>query len=223
MVLTACFYSTVIKSWMSEHPTMDMIQLVKYTGNDGQPKQFYLLEKIQEKWKDIGTLMKIESATLSNFAQRHQGDLKEQCRDVLQMWLEGGSRSEEYPVTWSGLLDVLKDVQLKVISCELEEVLGKCVSTDQGIVLNWLQGMPYMAHGLDHAFASMFPNYLIILHILAIFVVQCSAASVVEAGPWTHREIFNPLLVQHQSRPITPTVVGVYRDWPGSSASNLYI
>ena len=201
MVLTACFYSTVTKSWMSERPTMNMIQLVEYTGSDGQLKQFHLLEKIQAKWKDIGTLMEIENATLSSFAERHRGDLKEQCRDVLQMWLEGGSRSEKYPVTWSGLLEVLKDVQLKVISCELEEVLGKCVSTDQGIVLNWLQGMPYMARGLDHVFASMFPNYLLILHILAIFVVQCSAASVVEAGPWTHREIFNPLLVQHQSRP----------------------
>ena len=104
---------------------MNMIQLVKYTGSDGQVKQFRLLERIQEKWKDIGTLMEIENATLNKFAQSHRGNLKEQCRDVLQTWLERGSISEKYPVTWSGLLEVLEDVQLTVISCEFEKVLGK--------------------------------------------------------------------------------------------------
>ena len=108
---------------MSERPTMDMIQLVKYTGSDGQPKEFRLLENIQGKWKDIGTLMRIENATLNNFEHKHRGESKEQCRDVLQTWREQGS--EKYPVTWSGLLEVLKDVQLKEVSRELEEVLGK--------------------------------------------------------------------------------------------------
>ena len=110
---------------MNEPPTMDMIQLVKYPDSNGQLKEFHLLEKVQGKWKDIGTLMRIENATLNKFAHRHQSDLKEQCRDVFQMWLEGGSRSERYPVTWSGLLEVLEDVQLKEISRELEKALGK--------------------------------------------------------------------------------------------------
>ena len=131
---------------MSERPAMDMIQLVKYTSRDGQWKEFHLLEKIQEKWKDIGTLMEIENATLNRFAHRHQGDLKEQCRDVLQTWLEGGSVSEKYPVTWSGLMEVLKDVQLKVISCEFEEALGKHVVVDQRTWLGWILCIN-MAHG----------------------------------------------------------------------------
>ena len=104
---------------------MDMIQLVKYTGSDGQLKKFHLLENIQGKWRDIGTLMKIKNATLNMFEHKHQGDLKEQCRDVLQIWREEGS--EKYPVTWSGLLEVLKDVQLTEVSRELEEVLGKWI------------------------------------------------------------------------------------------------
>ena len=33
----------------------------------------------------------------------------------------------------------------------------------------------------------------------------------------------NIMLSSHRHIIITPTVVGVYRDWPGSSASNLYI
>ena len=100
-----------------------MIQLVKYTGNDGQVKDFRLLEKIQGHWKDIGTLMGIENATLESFEHKWRGNLKEQCREVLQTWLNQGS--EKYPVTWSGMLEVLKDVQLKMISLELQEVLGK--------------------------------------------------------------------------------------------------
>ena len=51
---------------------MDMIQLVKYTGNDGQVKDFRLLEKIQGHWKDIGILMGIENATLESFEHKWQ-------------------------------------------------------------------------------------------------------------------------------------------------------
>ena len=102
---------------------MDMLQLVKYTGSDGQTKEFRLLPKIQGHWKDIGTLMGIETSTLEAFEYKWPGDSKEQCREVLQAWLNQGS--EKYPVTWSGLLEVLKDVQLKMISLELQEVLGK--------------------------------------------------------------------------------------------------
>ena len=108
-----CFLSlcTVAKSGMSEHPILHLVE------------RFRLLENIQGHWKDIGTLMGIETSMLEKFEHKWRGDLKEQCREVLQAWLEQGS--EKYPVTWRGLLDVLEDVQLKTISLELQEKLGK--------------------------------------------------------------------------------------------------
>lgn len=104
---------------------MELMHLLKYRGGDGQLKYFRLLEKVQVHWKDIGILMGIENATLEMFEHKWRGDLKEQCRDVFQTWLRQGS--EKYSVKWSGLLELLEDVQLKEIAYELQEILGKLI------------------------------------------------------------------------------------------------
>lgn len=102
---------------------MELIYLIKYTGSDGKLKDYRLIDKIQGHWRDIGILMRIEPSLLDNFKSIWGGNLKEQCREVFQKWFEQGS--EQYPVTWSGMLRLLEDVQLKEISRELQEVLGK--------------------------------------------------------------------------------------------------
>ena len=122
-IFTVHLHSTVIKSWSNERPTMAQMYLMKYTSSDGQQNNFRLIDKIQGHWRDIGTLMKIESSVLNDFESHCRGNLKEQCRKVLEAWIAQGSRN--YPVTWSGMSTVLKDVLLGEVSCQLEEVLGK--------------------------------------------------------------------------------------------------
>ena len=95
---------------------------MKYTSSDGQQKHFRLIDNIQEHWREIGILMGIELPVLNDF-EFNCRNLKEQCRKVLETWLTQGS--ENYPVTWNGMLNVLKDVKLGEISCQLEKVLGK--------------------------------------------------------------------------------------------------
>jgi len=111
---------------------MELMYLIKYTSNDGQLKYFRLIDRIQEHWRDIGILIGIEPTVLNNFSSIWKGNLREQCREVLQTWHKQGS--EKYPVTWSGMLGLLEDLQLKEISRELQEALGKQVFS---IWLTW--------------------------------------------------------------------------------------
>lgn len=119
----SAFNYTVTKSWRSEQPTMELIYLIKYTKSDGQMKEFRLLQNVQRHWEDIGILVGIHPNTLKSFQLQRGNNLEKQCQDVFQTWLEQGLK--KYPVTWNGLLEVLKDVQLNEISRELEKVLGK--------------------------------------------------------------------------------------------------
>ena len=121
----AVFLYVVAKSWRAERPTMELMYLIKYTSSDGQVKYYRLIDRIQEHWRDIGILMGIEPSVLNNVSSIWKGNLREQCREVLQTWNKQGS--EKYPVTWSGMLGLLEDLQLKEISRELQEALGKQV------------------------------------------------------------------------------------------------
>lgn len=103
---------------------METIYLIEYTSSDGQLKDFRLIEKIQGKWKVIGTLVGMEPSVLHGFESTCRGT-EEKCWNVLHTWLTQGS--EKYPVTWSGMLNVLKSVKLSEISRQLQEVLGKCL------------------------------------------------------------------------------------------------
>lgn len=120
--VAALFHYVVSKSWRNEHPTMELMYLIKYTSSDGQVKDYRLIDKIQKHWRDLGILVGIEPSVLDDFESTYRGSLKEQCRKVLQTWLEQGL--EKYPVTWSGILELLEDVPLKEISRELQEALG---------------------------------------------------------------------------------------------------
>ena len=102
---------------------MELMYLMKYTSSDGQVKHYRLINRIQEHWRDIGILMGIEPSVLNNYSSIWKGNLREQCREVLQTWHKQGS--EKYPVTWSGMLRLLEDLELKEISRELQEALGK--------------------------------------------------------------------------------------------------
>ena len=117
------FIYTVAKSWRSERPTVEMMHLIKYASSDGQIKEFRLLRNVQRHWEAIGILLGIHLHTLRGFELKRDNDLEKQCQDVLQTWLERGS--EKYPVSWSGMLKVLEDVELKEISRKLQEALGK--------------------------------------------------------------------------------------------------
>ena len=103
---------------------MELMDLLEYTDSDGQSKDFRLLEKIQNDWKTIGIQMGIEYATLESFEHK-EGGAYEQCHKVFHKWLSMGSK--KYPVTWSGLMRLLEAVQLREVSCELQEALGEMI------------------------------------------------------------------------------------------------
>lgn len=103
------------RNWRKEKPALAHIILIKYRVRN-EEKEFRLLQKVQQKWYDIGTLMGVPMNTIDS----RKTD-EEKCQDALQKWMERGS--PKYPVEWASLIQVLQDVQMRTVAGELREAL----------------------------------------------------------------------------------------------------
>jgi hypothetical protein len=98
------------------------LKLIKWTEG-GETKRFYLMEKIETKWRDIGQVAGLSLAQLESIEIEHREKPTECCRAVLGKWLENPPK--EYPITWDGLIELLEDCKLTQAVKELRSVLSK--------------------------------------------------------------------------------------------------
>lgn len=100
--------------------------LIKWVDGSRRTQCFNLIERISHKWTDIGDLFKIQDATLKNFKATNLNDNKGGCRDVFVHWLNNGG-TNEYPRTWSGVFELLDNIELRGIRMELQQALDNCI------------------------------------------------------------------------------------------------
>jgi hypothetical protein len=81
------------------------------------------MERVSNKWRDIGELIGLSFQQLECMASEHRGKHTDCCRAVLGSWLE--APPEEYPITWRGLIELLQDSELGQVVSELKNALSK--------------------------------------------------------------------------------------------------
>ena len=107
--------ATPRSNWGQEKLDMAHIILIKYRVHN-EEKALRLIQVIQHKWYDIGTLLGVPVSTIDS-----RNTNREKCQDALRMWMERGS--QRYPVGWGGLIKVLQDVEMGVVAEELRDAL----------------------------------------------------------------------------------------------------
>ena len=98
------------------------LELIEW-NEGGKTNEYYLLEMIQYKWRDIGQLAGLSKSQLESIATKHQDKPIECCRAVLGEWLENPPK--EYPITWDGLIELLEDCGVTSAVKELKIALTK--------------------------------------------------------------------------------------------------
>ena len=100
---------------------MTLLSLIQYTDSEGGIVSFRLIQKIQNRCRDLGTLLGIDKPTLDNFERNMHHGRERVCVEILSEWITRGEG--DYSITWAGLLQALKNIQLKTIADHLEEAL----------------------------------------------------------------------------------------------------
>ena len=101
--------------------TLRTIILYKWTDENGQPKSLRILDEISSRWTEAGDLLGLSPARLKGIEVYQLRDARSCCRDVLQDWIQDNQGC--YPVSWEGLMCLLKDMKLTVVAKELENAL----------------------------------------------------------------------------------------------------
>ena len=102
--------------------TLGTITLYKWTDGNGQPKSLRILDEISSRWTEVGDLVGLSPAHLEGIEMDRLRVSKLCCRDVLHDWIQDNQGS--YPVSWEGLICLLKDMNLTVLAEELENAVG---------------------------------------------------------------------------------------------------
>ena len=103
---------------------MKYLRCIVWT-EQGKIHTFKLMEKVSTKWRDIGYQIDLTKNTIDGYAIKHGND-PERCWDeVMSKWCEDGQGSDEYPVTWDGLYQLLKDVEAAQVAEQLEKAVAK--------------------------------------------------------------------------------------------------
>jgi hypothetical protein len=107
----------------SERVKIQQLTLIKWKDDQGQTQRFYLMDSIAYKWRTLGELLGLPFSKLQSLAAEHRDKPEECCRAVLGQWLD--NPPPDYPTTWQGLLELLKDSQLGQVVTQLRNVLDK--------------------------------------------------------------------------------------------------
>ena len=99
-------------------PSMVTLTLLKWQ-EDGHTKRFRLIDKVQSKWRDFGTLLGLAGQLTS-----WESEYRIRClTKVMTRWLDGGGGGD-YPPTWEGLYTLLEDVECVQVTKELKEAVA---------------------------------------------------------------------------------------------------
>ena len=104
-------------------PDPGLLTLIKYTDSEGKVERFYLIKRIQNDCKKLGSVLGIDEDTLTTFSTQRNNDIPEMCNDILHEWLKRGDEESEYDGTWAGLLQAMDDAELGGVAQKLKEAL----------------------------------------------------------------------------------------------------
>ena len=99
------------------------LALIKWKDEEGQTQRFYLMDKISNKWRDIGHLLGLSISRLDCVSTQHRENPAACCETVLHDWLD--NPPPEYPISWEGLVELLEDSKLSQVAAELRNALLK--------------------------------------------------------------------------------------------------
>ena len=109
-------------------PTFDELVILKYTDK-GKKKRLRIISKASHKWKDIASLICDDTNKTSILEQKYH-DPNECLRQVfIHNFID--KKPQNYTQDWSGLIELLDDIDLETVAKEVEHALSCIESSSQ--------------------------------------------------------------------------------------------
>ncbi len=109
--------------------SLNTLYLFKWRNREGRERTFRLMDKVSSKWLDLGLRLSIEPAILYGWENQYQRDAS-RCWDKVMWELIASGGTEEYPSTWEGVYQLLKDIECGGIADDLKEAVTHAITGD---------------------------------------------------------------------------------------------
>ena len=104
----------------------DLLKL-KYTDSEGTAKSVSIINDACSKWKDIANMICDSPNKVDELSQKNYGNPHDCLRDI---FTEGfiNNKPKRYSQDWSGLTELLRDVQLETLADTIDQALSSLKS-----------------------------------------------------------------------------------------------
>ena len=103
-----------------------LLDLIKWEDENGKEREFRIYSEIGHKWREIATRLGLKPGVISSIEDEHR-QISSRIAAVLQKWSENANslrNAKDYPKSWEGLINLLKDVQLGEVAADLKKALS---------------------------------------------------------------------------------------------------
>lgn len=119
------FQSKCISFFFLDHkPTLHQLHVLM--NKDG--RKVKVIDSVAAKWEELAIALGFDAPDIDYVKRDYTQDAKGACRQVLYMWLNDES-NENLPITWTTLVQCLKDAQFSSVAEDLEKVLKENFET----------------------------------------------------------------------------------------------
>ena len=105
-------------------PTIKTLTVLKWRNDQGNIEKFQTKKQIFIKWRDMGNMLEIPWQVLEDWESNKKSS-QECCDAVIHHWLN--NPTEDYPATWEGLYELLKDCELDVVASKLKKAVERAI------------------------------------------------------------------------------------------------
>ena len=101
---------------------MDKLTLLKWTDNEHQVCQLFLINEISPDWKKASDLLGLTPSHTRRIEMNNH-TVEDRCREVMAEWLNHEDGAYNYSRSWEGLCQLLNDMNLANLAKNLHEIV----------------------------------------------------------------------------------------------------
>ena len=104
-------------------PSLRFLKLFKWRDESGAKQQLKIIESISSKWQDLATLVGLSMSQMDGIQKQSLLETEQCCLRVFDHWIISNGEFTDYPITWSGLYELLEDISHRALAEQMRTAL----------------------------------------------------------------------------------------------------
>ena len=96
--------------------SLRFLKLFEWKDKSGAERQLKIVEEISSKWQDLAILLGLSMSQIDGIQKQCLLEAEQCCLRVFDHWIISNGEFTNYPITWSGLHKLLKDIGHRAVA-----------------------------------------------------------------------------------------------------------